>query len=250
MMKNSNNYVVYKHTSPSGKSYVGLTKNYAQRCRAHKSKISKCPVFFNAIKKYGWDAFTHEILIGDLSLKLANIFEKHFIEVNNSLSPNGYNLRLGGDVMHFTDETRKKISDSKKNVSIETRLKLSIANTGKRCSEETKRKISKAQTMMPQSQRDAKSKKLSIVKTGIKLSTETRAKISISHKGRQHSLETRRKISKANTKPLIIDGVTYDSVTQASTFFNIACALVYYRVNSKSKRFSSWQYQTTTEVCE
>lgn len=34
----SNNiYLIYKHTSPSGKSYIGLTNNYQRRCREHKS---------------------------------------------------------------------------------------------------------------------------------------------------------------------------------------------------------------------
>lgn len=62
------NYVVYKHTSPSNKSYIGITSNYKLRCNQHKSKNSRCRLFSRAIQKHGWDNFTHEILEDNLTL--------------------------------------------------------------------------------------------------------------------------------------------------------------------------------------
>lgn len=58
------NFIVYKHTSPSGKCYVGITSQ-APECRwgndgckyleIHKNGKLKHPYFAQAILKYGWD---------------------------------------------------------------------------------------------------------------------------------------------------------------------------------------------------
>lgn len=45
-----NNYTVYRHTSPSGKVYIGITKQ-----KPHKRWNSGQPLFERAILKYGWD---------------------------------------------------------------------------------------------------------------------------------------------------------------------------------------------------
>ena len=58
-------FVIYMHTSPSGKSYIGQTNDYNTRCRRHKTDMkSGCPAFRDAIKKYGWDNFKWEIIRG------------------------------------------------------------------------------------------------------------------------------------------------------------------------------------------
>jgi hypothetical protein len=53
-------YVIYKHTAPNGKAYIGQTKDYESRCKQHQS-TSDCKAFSDAIKAIGWDNFTHEI---------------------------------------------------------------------------------------------------------------------------------------------------------------------------------------------
>ena len=63
-------FSVYKHTSPSGKSYIGQTSNYDRRCKEHRG--SKGKAFGTAIKKYGWDSFTHHVLVAGLTLDDAN----------------------------------------------------------------------------------------------------------------------------------------------------------------------------------
>lgn len=57
------NGVIYMHTSPSGKHYIGQTKQKINnRFRSDGSGYKQCRVFYNAIKKYGWNNFKHEIL--------------------------------------------------------------------------------------------------------------------------------------------------------------------------------------------
>ena len=94
-MSNSYDYEVYKHTAPNGKSYIGISKRYDQRCKEHRSKNSACTAFAFAINEYGWDNFTHEILHTNLNKGEAEELECVEIAAKNSLYPNGYNRVIG-----------------------------------------------------------------------------------------------------------------------------------------------------------
>ena len=63
----NNNYKVYMHTSPSGKVYVGITcqPTYARWKNGNGYKNNKH--FYNAIIKYGWDNFEHQIILENVS---------------------------------------------------------------------------------------------------------------------------------------------------------------------------------------
>lgn len=65
-----NDYSVYCHTSPSGKKYVGISKNPVKRWNSGRG-YSKNYRFARAINKYGWDSFRHEILADGLSAEEA-----------------------------------------------------------------------------------------------------------------------------------------------------------------------------------
>lgn len=132
----NNTYLIYKFTSPSGKSYIGQTNNLKQRIQIHKRSSSKCIAFKNAIQKYGWDSFILEILQENLSVEEANKYEELFISEHNTLYPNGYNLYPGG---------QNKI------MLLETKQKLSMINTGKQLSNETKMKMSNSRKGIPKS---------------------------------------------------------------------------------------------------
>lgn len=88
-------YSVYKHTSPSGKSYIGITKNNPEKRWKGGWGYYEQTKFFNAIKKYGWENFNHEVLETGLSLKKAWEREKYYIAKFDSFG-NGYNADEGG----------------------------------------------------------------------------------------------------------------------------------------------------------
>lgn len=107
-------YTIYKYTSPSGKSYIGQTKNLINRHKWHQDKNSNCRALGYAIKKYGIDAFILEVLEARLTLEVANIREEELIREHNTLSPAGYNLKRGGHNHALLEETKQRISESNK----------------------------------------------------------------------------------------------------------------------------------------
>ena len=60
-------YTVYKHTTPSGKIYIGITSNDPKYRWKNGYGYMNNKYFFNAIKKYGWNNISHEILFTGLS---------------------------------------------------------------------------------------------------------------------------------------------------------------------------------------
>lgn len=100
----NNNYCVYLHTVPkeiSGydfdKYYVGMTGNLNKRWSYDGKNYKQCPIFYKAIKKYGWDNIKHEVLESNLSKIEAQDLEIYYIEKYKSLNfQNGYNVCLGG----------------------------------------------------------------------------------------------------------------------------------------------------------
>jgi group I intron endonuclease len=123
-------WVIYKHTNKiNGKSYIGQTRQKAKVRWQYGNGYSHNKYFYNAIKKYGWDLFEHEIIEKDIfTQESANEREIYWIGYFDSFN-NGYNLTKGGEGISgfkMTEEQKKKIS---------------MAQTGKEVSEETRRKI-------------------------------------------------------------------------------------------------------------
>jgi len=143
--------MVYKYTSPSNKSYIGQTKNLRKRKNTH-IHTDGCRLFSRAIKKYGFENLKLEILSENLTIEEANYQEELLISSHNTLSPNGYNLKNGGNNSSPCNETRKRMS---------------IAHTGRKMTEETKIKLSKALTgIIRPPMSDYTKLKLSISKSG------------------------------------------------------------------------------------
>lgn len=140
-------WTVYMHTNKiNGKRYIGITSFTAEERWRH-GKGYTTGYFKNAISKYGWDAFEHEILFTDLSEDDAKGKEVELIAKYNTQDKNyGYNLTAGGDGIvgfKFSEESRAKMSESAKNkvidyskvrphppITEETRQKMSKNNTG------------------------------------------------------------------------------------------------------------------------
>lgn len=85
------NEYIYKITNKkNGKSYIGYTKDPERRKHLHfTGKGSK--LVWNAIQKYGIDALEFSIIA---NAGLAE--EQSYIELHNTMAPNGYNLCEGG----------------------------------------------------------------------------------------------------------------------------------------------------------
>lgn len=89
-----NNFILYRHISPSGKVYIGQTNNVNKRwC---PSNYKGCKVFYNAILKYGWDNFKHEILFKNLTKEKVNYLEIELIRHYKWLGIS-YNITDGGE---------------------------------------------------------------------------------------------------------------------------------------------------------
>jgi predicted GIY-YIG superfamily endonuclease len=104
-----NQYVVYKATSPSSKSYVGVTNNFKRRKAAHHRAAENGSLLFfhTAIRKYGAENFKWEILLTSLTEEEAFAAEIRLIqELQLTDKEIGYNLQKGGEHFSWTDEIR------------------------------------------------------------------------------------------------------------------------------------------------
>lgn len=108
--------IVYKITNKiNGKSYIGQTvRSLEERFRSHCADNSGCLAIKAAIDKYGRENFVIETLFKAESLEELNDKEAKFINDFNTLAPNGYNLKIGGNSPRFSDESRKRMSKSRK----------------------------------------------------------------------------------------------------------------------------------------
>ena len=102
-------WIVYKHTSPSNKVYIGITSKSPADRWASGFGYEHQVYFFRAIVKYGWVNFKHEILFEGLTKDEAEKKEIELIAQYNSTDLNyGYNIDLGGDLHRLSVETRQK----------------------------------------------------------------------------------------------------------------------------------------------
>lgn len=129
-----NNCCVYYHTNlTNGKRYFGITSNDPLVRWANGNGYKHNAYFSSAIEKYGWDNFSHTVLVSGVSEEYAKSLEKFLILIYHTNDKQyGYNLSSGGEPMSgvkHSDETKKKMRE---------------ARLGTKLSAETKRKISEA----------------------------------------------------------------------------------------------------------
>lgn len=203
----------------NNKKYVGLTANVKQRHKQHKSTRNRCPVFSNAIKKYGFENFNFEVLIENLSREEANHFERKFIKEFNTLVPNGYNRTEGGDssVKH-TKETIEKIIEKNRI----WRLTNNHPMKGKRHSEETKKLLS--ELAFQRTNRPSGNKHWNY---GKKADESTKQKMSISNKLGNNGFA--KKVIDINT------GIIYSCINEAKLVYGISHSLISMICSGKRK---------------
>lgn len=148
-----NQYKVYKHTTPGGKIYIGITSQEISKRWQNGLGYANNGYFMRAIKKYGWDNIKHEILFDGLSKEQAEQKEIELISLYNSADRDyGYNISNGGSSTgKHSEETKDKMSETAKARNFSDRLhtkevvnKRAISQRGHEVSEETRKKIGKA----------------------------------------------------------------------------------------------------------
>ena len=120
-------YQIYLVTNlTNNKKYVGQTsskKSYINRFKQHLSEarydLTSKSIFHKAIRKYGPDAFSVELLEDNILECDIDNKEIYYIGYYDTyyLNGNGYNMTLGGQGVHgyhHTEETLDKISQSNK----------------------------------------------------------------------------------------------------------------------------------------
>lgn len=90
--------VIYKHTNKYNyKSYIGQTINIPAYRWNKGEGYKDSPLFYNAICKYGWESFIHEIIESDVPIEKLNKREQYWIDFyKTNQREHGYNLTSGG----------------------------------------------------------------------------------------------------------------------------------------------------------
>ena len=167
---------IYKIISPSNKIYIGQSIDIEKRKGVYKRNQSPSqPKLYNSINKHGWENHIHEI-IEECSLDLLNERETYWKQYYLDKVKGEWKLVLfcnlydtGGGPLR--EETKQKISSSRKGKGLGPNPKISQAKKGFKYSEESKQLKSK------------------IAKGKLK-SEETKQKMSIAHKGKIRSNES------------------------------------------------------------
>lgn len=105
-----NRGIIYKYTSPSGKSYIGQTIHPGKRKHQHYKNAldGHKGTFYDAIRKYGWDSFKYEVLFTtfeedfNLRQQILNEREIYYIGLYDTFR-NGYNETIGGNQLSGQD---------------------------------------------------------------------------------------------------------------------------------------------------
>lgn len=109
---------IYKWTHiASGRCYIGQSTQDPNQRRlehiSHSRYSEKTYHFHNALRKYGIEAFTWEVLSHAKDIEELNLLEKKYIEKFNSIG-NGFNLRQGGNNKLHSTESKLRMSEAQK----------------------------------------------------------------------------------------------------------------------------------------
>lgn len=90
------NYSIYRITNPTGKVYIGQSKNPKDRIRSYKWCKPDQNAIYNSLQKYGYDAHEFEILISGLDKETVDIVEIGLIKIYKVHSIEVLNIAEGG----------------------------------------------------------------------------------------------------------------------------------------------------------
>lgn len=208
-------YIVYKHTNRiDNKIYIGITSLTLEK-RWHSGYYNN-PHFQSAIRKYGAENFSHEILAENLSKEQAEKLEMEYIKKYDSTNQKiGYNIELGGC-------SRGKHSE-------QTKVKISMAQKGRKMPEEQKAKLRKPKNVK---YTEEELKRRSEIMKGNKRTL-----------GRKHTSEELKKISEGNMgkhgkKVICSDGNIFNSATDAAKHYGLQRHSVMNLCNGKTRKIA------------
>lgn len=128
MIKNERLWSVYRHVSPSGKIYIGATKDPKHRWRGNGNGYKGSTGIWDAIQEYGWDNFDHEIIASGLTEQEAHAMESELIERYDTMNPDrGYNLTSGGRHGKFSLEAIDRLSASQMGHPVSDKVRAILA---------------------------------------------------------------------------------------------------------------------------
>lgn len=225
-------FTVYIHINNiNGKMYAGITGQDPVARWKNGYGYKDCAKFYNAINKYGWDNFSHEIFAKNLTEEEAKNMEMLLIkelDLQNDLY--GYNINAGGTDCSLAEETKCKIDNALRGrkYSDEKRKIYSEAHKGLKLSPEHVKAISEANRGRPRTEKEL----LAAKRNGNKMSgdnhwtrrlgikQETKEKIANTLKDYYSEHEMHEATGKKKVQ-CIESGVTYSSIEEASKALNI-----------------------------
>lgn len=159
---------IYKIESPSGRVYIGQSRNILKRWESHKEKLKqqKQPKLIRSYQKYGVENHLFSIITElpkDISQEILDNYEIFYMDMYKSLNIDLLNVKEGGRGGNHSESSRKKISLSK----IGNKNRLGLCHT-----QETKEKISRSRRGRGESWNKGK-----------QWDTETKIKMSLAKQG-------------------------------------------------------------------
>ena len=164
-----------------GKSYIGKSeKNIEYRLHQHKFGISSNEHLQNAIRKYGIENFTFEML-EECSKEDCCDRERYWINFYNTLYPNGYNYTTGGENksgFNFSNISKQRMSQT-------ATQRCNNPNERKRLSDIAKLRVwdDEERNKVSNTLKDRFKDKTKVPMYGKKHSAETKNKMSQAHMG-------------------------------------------------------------------
>jgi group I intron endonuclease len=239
---------VYKITSPSGKVYIGSSKDIYDRWKTYKKvNCKKQTKLYNSLKKYGFENHKFEVLGIYLKEDLLNWEHLWCLEYDacsknnlNCISPKFY-----ADKCIISEETklRRKKKGENRVVSLETRKKMSLS-LKKRYEDPNERlKTSLAMKKIKPRKHSQETKlKMSLAHKGKKPSKEALEKRSKALKGRIFSKEHRQKLKNVTTKIVLNTetGIFYPQIQEAALAYGIKKENLYDGIKRKSKKYEKF----------
>ena len=251
---------IYKLTNTvNGKIYIGQTWDLVtDRMGKNGCNYKNSTYVYNAILKYGFNKFEHEILVECKDQESADYLEDYFMLQYDSLNHDiGYNIKRGGSVGKHSEETKRKISESLKNKqwspeAIENRIEALHRRKGEKRPPKTKEESRAISERMKEWHTTHEHPM-----TGRHMTEEAKVIISNANKGKKISEEHRAKLSKAckmapeKEQRIVLAYKNGDTVASIQEQFHIHTSVLYrvlHRNNITCERESNqWLGKKHTE---